>query len=434
MRPSDRDLQQLGPFPGGANNVSRETSVPSRSVRAAHNVVQSDDGKYRRREGYELVEEFAHASSLFAAGRRGFVLDGDTLYTFEVHAGAISGLVPVASGLRPGARLASALIEPDLFVSDNDQNLRIGPTGTVTPWTIAEAPAPAVAVSTGGSLSAGRYLVTVAHASAAREEGPPSESVVIDVPENGALQIGLPAPLPHAPRFAVYMTKPNGVEPLLVDLTPAGVVSLTVSNDRLGRPCPNEGTEPLPPAEFALYWRSRLWVASGHYLTASEPFQYALCRLDESTMTFSEEITGLAATGEAGAGIFIGQESKVYYARGDRPGALSLDEKYPAGMVAGTLTMVPGARLPLEAPPTEPVPMWLATNGVVCAGLPDGTVLPLTETRFAADVGSTGAGMFMQKDGESRFVATTAEPSENGFAVRDEAIFEVVRNGIPHVV
>src|SRR5690606_8204835 len=119
---------------------------------------------------------------------------------------------------------------------------------------------------------------------------------------------------------------------------------------------------------------------------------------DFSTMTFSEDITGLGAAGEAGGSFFVGQRSKVYLVRGDSPDQLTLSEKYPAGIVEGTLTMVPGARLPLEAPPSEPVPMWLATNGVVCVGLPDGTVLPLTETRYAADVGATGAGFFTQRD------------------------------------
>ena len=139
---------------------------------------------------------------------------------------------------------------------------------------------------------------------------------------------------------------------------------------------------------------------------------------------------GATGAGEAGGGFFVGQESKVYFVTGDRPDDLRLSEKYPAGMVEGTLQMVPGAKLPFEQPPTEPVPVWLATNGVVCVGLPSGEVAPLSEGRYVAAVGKTGAGAFLQRDGESRYIATTEAPDENVFAARDEVTYEVVRNGI----
>ena len=84
MRPSDRDLVALGPFPGGVNNVARETSVPARSLREAINVNLSDDGKLRRREGYTLLESLPNASSIIGAGRRGFILAGSDLHAFEV--------------------------------------------------------------------------------------------------------------------------------------------------------------------------------------------------------------------------------------------------------------------------------------------------------------------------------------------------------------
>ena len=435
MRPSDRDLQQLGPFRAGINNLSRETSVPRAALREAVNVVLSDDGKVRRREGYELLEPLPGATSIFASGRRGFVSAGGTLFTFEAHGQALSGLTPIAAGLRADARLTSALIEPDLFVSDGAMNLRIDPSNNITPWSVDEAAMPVVSAAPGGALTAGRYEITITYRNALGEEGPASLPGMVEVlADASAILVQLP-PVPSIyPRVAIYATKPNGTEPLLVGHVPRNAGTVTISDNRRGRPCPTLDLYPLPPAEHALYWRSRLWLAGGSVLVASEPFQYGLYRPDETTMHFAEQITGIGTTGEAGGGIFVGQESRTYYARGDRPNALALEEKYPAGIVVGTLTMVPGAQLPLDAPPTEPVPMWLATNGVVCVGLPDGSVLPLTETRFAADVGATGAGAFIQKDGESRFVATTAEPSENGFAVRDEVVFEVVRNGIPITV
>jgi hypothetical protein len=435
MRPSDRDLVSLGPFPAGANNVARETSVPRASVREAINIDFSDDGKARRREGYALLESLPNASSIIGAGVRGFILAGSELHAFEVMNGAVAALIPIYDGLRPGARLASVLIEPDLFVSDGDQNLRIAADNTITPWAVPQADPPTVASrQAGGALPAATYRVALTCRMASGEEGPASPLLTIELAGGEYPTLSLPAAPDGVARYSVYMTKPNGTELLFVGSVPSAATTIDLVSPRLGRPCPTEFMAPMPPAQFALYFRSRLWVANGPYLTASEPFQYSLCQPDFATMTFSEDITGLAACGEAGGSFFVGQRSKVYLVRGDSPNELALAEKYPAGMVAGTLAMVPGARLPLEQAPSEPVPVWLATNGVVCVGLPDGSVVPLSESRFAADVGEVGAGIFLQRKGENRYVATTAEPRDNVFAMRDEVSFEVIRNGIPKTI
>lgn len=434
MRPSDKDLQTLGPF-NGANNLSRETSVPRKAARELRNVVPSDDGKVRRRPGYTRVEDLTNGSSVVGDGRRGFVNDGGTLYAFEVINGAPTALFPIWYGLRPGARLASTKLEPDLFLSDGDQNLRVAPDNTVTPWSLPQPAAPGLTVSPGGALPRGRYRVHLTARAGTPAEGAASEGATVEIAEDGSrLTVEFPPYPDAATRYCVYMTKPNGTEPLLVAVAPNGASSLDLYNPYLGRACPTLGAYPMPPAEFALYYRSRLWVAAGNVLTASLPFQYAVTEAEFAWMSFGEQITGIGSAGEVGGGFFVGQESRVYYITGAAPDEMSLAEKYPAGMVAHTLQMVPGARLPMQQPPSEPVPVWLATNGVVCAGLPDGTVLPLTETSFATAVAARGAGAFIQRDGSSLFVATVSEPSDNVFAVQDEAIFEIVRNGIPETV
>ena len=78
-----------------------------------------------------------------------------------------------------------------------------------------------------------------------------------------------------------------------------------------------------------------------------------------------------------------------------------------------------------------PVPMWVASNGVFCIGLPDGTVVPLTETRYATKKAHFGAAMFIQRDGINRYVATLRNPTDNNFAMTDQITAEVVRNNLP---
>lgn len=429
MRPENRELSSIGPFPLGANNLARETSVPRTQLREAVNVDLSDNGKARRRHGYTQLDALSHATSLFGYGERGFVLEGDELLAFEVRGRQLTGLIPIASGLQAG-RLAHTLIEPDIFVSDGQRNLRIGPGNEVSDWTPPQPDSPAVmSFSEGGALDAGRYRAALTLRAADGTEGPPSPVLDFELSEGQYPTLSLPT-APAGYRAMLYMTKPNGRELLFVGSPPAGATSVNVMTQRLGRPIATDHMQAMPPGRHSLLFRGRLWVALGELLTASEPFQYGVTQLDFNTIPFSEHITGLGAAGEQGGGFFVGQRSKVYFLEGDSPGQMALREQYPAGMVEGTLTMIPGARLPFEAPPSAPVPIWLATNGVVCVGLPDGSVAPLTEGRYAAAVGKTGAGMFVQRDGESRYVTTTQDPDENTFAATDEVSYEVVRNGI----
>jgi hypothetical protein len=116
--------------------------------------------------------------------------------------------------------------------------------------------------------------------------------------------------------------------------------------------------------------------------------------------------------------------------RGGDPADASLEQAYHTGIVAGSLTYLPGSRLGLQNPPMVPLPVWLSTGGAFCVGFPDGTVVPLTEAQYAADVGDEAAAVFIQQSGSNRLVVTTREPRDNVFAVSDSVSIEVVRNGI----
>jgi hypothetical protein len=187
--------------------------------------------------------------------------------------------------------------------------------------------------------------------------------------------------------------------------------------------------DPMPGGNYAAVWQGRLLVGFDRFVAWSEPMQYGLTKAMYNYLELAEPVTGVGAP-ETSEGFFIGQRSRTYFAAGADPADAVLREAYPAGMIAGTLQMVPGARLPLEAPPAEPVPMWLATNGVFCVGLPAGTVLPLTEAKYATMLSDSGAALFDQRGGISRYVATLRNPTENNFAMTDTVTAEVVRNNL----
>lgn len=421
-------LTNLGPWPGGVNNLALETSVPPHSVREAVNGDFTDDGKYVRRSGYSRVIEATEPSNLFGYGSRGFFVEGTVLYGFEVVDGQETGPVALYDGLQRDARVAYAMLAPDLFVSDGQVSLRIAPDNSVTPWAVPTASTPSLSATGGGSLQGGRYHVAMAYKSATGEEGPLSKWASIDITDGQVLTIQ-PTSSIAGLRHVIYMTKPNGTELLHLATVPAGTPTINVSRQHLGRPPVTEDTTEMPPGNFALVWNGRLLTARERFVYWSEPLQYSVSKDMYNYMEFPEDVTMLAAN-ETAQGFFVGQTSRTYFVSGADPADAQLVDTYPAGVIPGTLQMIPGARLPLEEPPTMLVPMWLASNGVFCVGLGDGTVFPLTESRYVTKQASEGAALFDQRAGINRFIATLRNPSENSFAVSDQFTAEVVRNGL----
>lgn len=422
-------LTALGPWPLGANNLALETSVPRRSFRHGVNVDVTDDGKLVRRSGYSHVIEAVEPGNLFGYGPRGFFVEGTRLFGFEVVDGRETAAIELYDGLQRDARVAYAMVAPDLFVSDGHVALRISPENRVSPWAVPAAPPPVLsAASTGGTLAAGRYHVAVAYKNMAGEEGPLSPWQAIELSQGQVLTLQL-GPAPPGLRTAVYMTKPDGTELLHLVTVPHGTPAVNVARQHMGRPPVTEDTVEMPAGNFALMWNGRLVTARDRFCFWSEPMQYSVSRDMYNYLEFPENVTMLAAN-ETTPGFFVGQVSRTFFVAGADPADASLVDAYPAGVVPGTLQMVPGARLPLEAPPSTLVPMWLATNGVFCVGLDDGTVFPLTESRYVAKQASEGAALFDQRAGINRFITTLRNPSENSFAVSDQFTAEVVRNGL----
>lgn len=422
----ESNLEKLGPFPAGANNVALETSVPQKSFREGINVDVRDDGKIERRDGYELRIAADEPHSLFAYGYRAFFVEGVTLMSFELINGAETLPILLYDDLVRDAPLAHCLVDPDIYVSDGDVALRIAPNGVVAPWSLPIPTAPLVSAAAGGSLFNGTYGVAYAYKASTGEEGALSDTAFVEAATGSTLTLQIPT-TPY--RVAVYMTKPDGQELLLYGVVPGSVGSVAINKQALSRPPVTEDCDPMPAGQHAAVWNGRLLVSSGPLLIWSVAFQYGVTRLNSNYRELLEDITMLAAVDTA-QGFFLGQQSRTYYVAGADPDDARLIEAYPAGVVPGTMRMVPGARLPFENPPKSLVPMWLATNGVFCVGLPDGTIEPLTESRFAARVGDRGTAAFVQKDGLNRFLATVRNPADNNFAMSDQFTAEVVRNNI----
>lgn len=426
----ERSLVSIGPFPAGSNNIALETSVPARAARRVVNADFNDDGKIQRRQGRTKVFGAVEPHSLWGFGDRGFFAMGTRLYAFTVADGYPTPPVELTNQLSPDAPLTFTVIEPDIFVSDGQSNYRIGLDNSFSDWSVPTAEQPGL-FEVQGSLPAGRYMVAVALKNDTGEEGPLSLHSTIEVGDNAGIEVNVRAWGDPKLRTVIYMTKPNGTELLFAASMPASASSKVFLKQNLGRAPVTQHTDPMPAGRFSAIWNGRLLVAVGNIVYWSEPLQYGVTNLSYNYRVFSDTVTMLAAIDTAG-GFFVGQGKHTYFVSGADPSDARLVSAYAFGVVPGTQTMVPGARLPFDVPPVMPVPMWLASNGVFCVGMLDGTVQPLTETRYAAQHADAGAVMFDQRAGKNRYVATLRNPSDNNFAMSDQFTAEVVRrNNIP---
>jgi len=147
-----------------------------------------------------------------------------------------------------------------------------------------------------------------------------------------------------------------------------------------------------PPMGERICWhQARMYIASGDTLFRSEPFQPGLFALARNHWRLDAPIIMLVSVkSKTNSGLFISTTKKTYFfnTSGERP---KLDEvaAYPALADSACLDKIEGLRLGLQPPGL--CAFWLAKTGV-CVGLPDGSMINMTESRVSLTGIDAGSG------------------------------------------
>ncbi len=427
-RPTDSELAKLSLWPGGINNVASEAMLRGGQLRSAVNVDIDDTGVPSRRVGYTQLAAESGAHSLWSNGVKMFYAAGSNL---RMHDGVSSQLL--YTNLQHDVPLCYATIEPNTYISDGTVALCVRNDGSLSTWgvTAPEGPTYATPLEDVGGMAAGDYLVAITYSNDLGEESGTGSSLRVTVPEGGGITVGFPpvAP-PDAVRTRLYISKPNGSQPLFASSFAANAASVTVGHASLGRALDTQFCARLPAANFAAYYNGRLYIASGDMLQWSRPLAYGLLDEAYAFQKFMTNITGIAAMPEGGGGIYVGTGTRMYFLRGKDPSNFDMVEAYPSGVVPGSLVMVPATALNIETVSLR-VPVWMSTSGVFCVGGPNGQVLATTEAYFSGDVAERAAALFRSVDGINQVLVSMQKPLRSSkLAVTDSASATVVRNGI----
>lgn len=362
---------------------------------AAENIDLDDGGGAMLRRGHGAASIAGSCHSLWS--------NGD--FCYAVIANALTQVLPglttktLRSGLTPERRVEYVAVGDRTFYANGIENGVIQ-AGASRSWGLPVPHAPAVSLVP-GELLPGRYQVALTYLRADLQESGASLATVVDVVAGQGLSIALPtSPSSEITTTAVYVSKSDGATLYLSQMV-ASAATLAVYLYP-GPTVATLGTQhlsPPPVGDFLGIYNGHALVAAGDTLFYSEPYAYELFDL-RKRQRFGSRIVMLAPVK---GGVFVGTENQTIFLEGPTPDRFNFQILSDYGVIPHTASRTSASRV--EAARTGDCVVWTSKRGI-CAGFDGGTMLNLTEDRFAYPVQPTGGGLVRLWRGINQYVAT----------------------------
>lgn len=392
----DTSEQHYPAFAGIRNDLPAERFSRADLVDAV-NVDLDDLGRPFTRDGsVRAYEAGLGVHSLWADDDVCLFVEGDELRMLD---DGLSSAVILADGLEPGARMRYASHNGVVYACNGFQSLAIE-AGEARLWGVMP-PMGLSAEPTGGSLPAGRYLFTATYLCAGGRESGALPAEVIDI-AGGGIRVSIPdSDDPQVIGKVLYCSSANGDALYDAGMIPQGVQTIEFSDSslRLQRPISTLHYGPAPVGTEVAVYRGRTYVAVGNVVYYSAPFGLELFRGDEY-FQFDGAVTMIAPAED---GLFVATETQTLWFSGAAPEDMSVVQRHARGAVRGTLTHFDIGKL-RDMTGEFLTPAWLSTEGI-CAGLPGGQLLNLTE-RWRFTPPAAGASLFRRRDSGHHLITT----------------------------
>lgn len=422
------DLRPVDGFPLGVDNVSKVT--PQQALQAADNVDLSNEGKPRRRTGYQLALA-GHFHSLFGHEHMPFLLArrGDELLAIEGSGTGLSIIATIASGLGSAKASYDVLNGEVLWSVEGVATGCINAWGETRPLGVPTPDAPVMTSVSGGGLSAGRYLTAISYVLASGEEGALSAPQAIIVSEGSAILVNLPEAPDFVESIRLWRSEPDGTVLYQAKDVMAGLIEARMTHaDPLGREAQALHMHPMPAGQIVRTLNGIAWVADGSNVYHGSALYPFLHHPAHHRFPYRDRIDMMQPVGEGeGAGMFIGAGKRVFWLVGNRTSQMSQRIARGHGAVPGTAINVPGAAFGVGA---AHVAYWMGTDGVPCLGLPGGEVRALTENRVAMHRFEQGTSLLREVGGLRSVVTAGRGGTMSRIGAGDSAEVVQYRNGI----
>ncbi|MBE0434197.1 MAG: hypothetical protein IBX56_00125 [Methylomicrobium sp.] len=250
----------------GMDNRHRDDTMPEGFVRNAVNVVFDDLGRVRRVNGVTRVYDGDSVHSFW----RGYFIEGEWLKRFDPVSREVITLAAVGADAMGFTEAAGRVLCGNGrrgFVIEGDTVMPLGVPSPVQQ--------PNLEARDTGGLFGGEYQVAVTYLRAGLESGCGPASRVT-VPDGGGIFFAVPEVPGDIDTVAVYVSQVNGDELFLYDEYPNFAASMSVFIDQhlSSVRLESQFTFPPVPSRILTAHYGRLYWADGSVLRYSEPQQY----------------------------------------------------------------------------------------------------------------------------------------------------------------
>lgn len=420
-------------WPQGIINRLSEFETPLDALRAATNVDILNTGKIRRRSGYTLVES-GEWHSLWSDPTVGamFAVKNGNLVTVNHNGAQATLLASIGTADVSYAAVAGRAYLTNGTVGGMVRNGAYDEWALPNPKTISVAaynsPFDPVITSTSG-LGAGEYQVCMTYTDALGRESGAGYAEIVALNGNQSIQVSN-IPQNGTCSANLYVTGADGDMFYLAMTLPAGVTTCIIGDQTRGRQLETRWLQPLPAGQILASGAGRLFVGTNNVLRWSEPLRGGLYNPIQNYLSFPAQIDaiGVVGIGEQMSGVFVCSQQRTYFLSGSNPAEWKQRIALPAGAVHGTGTTV---RAGLFGGDYQGNGMlFVSTEGGYCLGLPDGSVVPLTESKYVTPVADTGRLFMRRGPGLDQAIALLRGTTVNSLKFSDSVAEEVFRHGV----
>ena len=388
-------------FRGLRNNVSPE-SFSREDLVTALNIDISDDLGISRRKGFSAPVTASVDRDLWASGSVCLGVGSNALK--QVHPDYT--VTTLRSGLTASRPLSYAVVGDRVFWS-NGAELGCVQNGANRTWGIAPPGTPMLAAGP-GALAAGKYQVAVTYLRSDGQESGAARATTIELTDTGGISLtAIPVSTdPTVTYKIIYCTAVGGETLFRTGVISNDVTTFLIDEVRAGAsPLLTQFLSPPPAGDHVAYWKGWALVADGARLYPSEPYSPELFDLRKS-VPFLDRVVMLAPLLHKGTGgVWLGTGSQIVFVSGESPEKWDYQPAAEYGVIPGTLAYGDGELLG-DGSLKGVVLAFFATKQGLCAGTPDGTLVNLTQDRFAYSVQDRGAAVVRRHRGIAQFLVT----------------------------
>ena len=398
----------VGPWPKGMNNRAQNHALPEGAARNAVNTDFDVAGKAKRRKGSTPVYFGINTCNGFSCPADCLFTESGVLKRFN-NDNSSTALCSLT-----GQRVTYHYLNGVIYLSDGLETKKIV-NGLIYNWGLP-TPSNVVLYGIPGEYSAGVYLGAVSFVDANGVESGASQIATVSLNANcGVVFSNLPTTTDTQVAFLrLYLSTPNGAELYHIADVAIGTTSYAINVGRYddGNLLDLAHVYPPPAGDIIRSYKGRMYVASGPYVSYSDPFEPDHFRAD-NTLLFSIDIKIMEPVEN---GIFFATDKKTFYYGGVPDDGFQIVEVLPFGAIFGT-----GISLPNQ----EGV-MWQSQRGLIM-GANDGSVKNLQEENVATESGTSGAMLVRRQDGIKQAIAVINNPQASSLAASSFIEAEIIR-------